>query len=139
MAVFTEYIDIESKADGKMNNLTDDVEKIVKSSNIENGCVIIFCSGSTASISTIEFEPGLKKDIPIAMDKIAPKDIDYHHHKTWNDDNGRSHVKSTIMGTSLTVPIVKKELTLGRWQQIVFIEWDTQDRERKIVVQVMGE
>lgn len=139
MGVFTKYIDIESKADGKMNNLTDDVEKIVKSSKIENGCVIIFCPGSTASISTIEFEPGLKKDVPIAMDKIAPKNIDYHHHQTWKDDNGRSHVKSTIMGTSLTVPIVKKELTLGRWQQIVFIEWDTQDRERKIVVQVMGE
>jgi len=81
----------------------------------------------------------LKKDFPRAMERIAPSDIEYEHHKTWGDDNGRSHVRASIIGPSLTIPIIKGELPLGTWQQIVAINFDTKDRNRRIIIQIYGE
>ncbi len=105
---------------------------------MKTGIVCVFIPGATGSVSTVEFEPGLKKDIPQALERIAPSDIPYEHHKTWGDDNGRSHVRATIMGPSLTIPFSKGKLTLGRWQQIVAINLDTRTRNREIVIQIMG-
>ena len=106
---------------------------------INNGLICIFVPGSTASITTIEYEPGLKKDFPKALEKIAPKNIEYFHHNTWHDDNGRSHVKASLMGPSLTVPINNGKLIHGTWQQIVFVEFDTRPRQRNIITNLIGE
>jgi len=139
MAVFTKNISLKSKADGGMHDITKDVQRIVSESKINNGIAVIFCPGSTGAVSTVEYEPGLLKDIPEALERIAPAGVDYAHHQTWGDDNGRGHVRATLIGPDLTVPLVKGKLTLGTWQQIVFMELDTRDRERSLVVQVMGE
>ena len=138
MKVITQRIKIQTKADGGMHDITDQVESKLQESALSNGSLTLFCVGSTCAISTVEYEPGLLKDFPAAMEKIAPRDIDYAHHQTWHDDNGRSHVKATLMGPSLTVPFEGKQLTLGTWQQIVLIEWDTRDRAREIVLQFIG-
>ncbi len=139
MKIKTEEISIKIKADGGMEDITKKVQEKLDNSGIKQGIVTIFVPGSTGSVSTVEYEPGLQKDIPRAMERIAPSDIDYEHHKTWGDDNGRSHVRATIVGPSLVVPFSNARLILGTWQQIVAINWDTHTRERKIVIQIMGE
>jgi secondary thiamine-phosphate synthase enzyme len=111
----------------------------VREANLTRGVVTVFVSGSTAAVTTIEYEPGLVKDFPDMLERVAPNDLAYEHHKTWNDDNGRSHVKASLVGPSLTIPIVDGRLTLGTWQQVVLVELDTRPRTRKIVVQAMGE
>lgn len=139
MKIKTEEISIKIKADGGMEDITKKVQEKLDNSGIKQGIVTIFVPGSTGSVSTVEYEPGLQKDIPRAMEKVAPSDIDYEHYKTWGDDNGRSHVRATIVGPSLVVPFSNARLILGTWQQIVAINWDTRTRERKIVTQIMGE
>ena len=104
-----------------------------------NGQATIFVPGSTAGVTTIEYEPGLVKDIREAWEKIAPEREDYHHHGTWGDDNGSSHVRAAMLGPSLTVPFVNGKLILGTWQQIVLIDFDTRARTRDITVQVIKE
>ena len=104
-----------------------------------NGQATIFVPGSTAGVTTIEYEPGLVKDIKEVWDKIAPEHVDYHHHSTWGDDNGSSHVRAALLGPSLTVPFADGRLTLGTWQQIVLIDFDTRARTRDITVQVIRE
>ncbi len=138
MKVITQRLKIKTQADGGMHDITDQVESKLQESTLTNGSLTLFCVGSTCAISTVEYEPGLLKDFPAALERIAPRDIDYAHHQTWHDDNGRSHIKATLMGPSLTVPFEEKQLTLGTWQQIVVIEWDTRDRNREIVLQFMG-
>jgi secondary thiamine-phosphate synthase enzyme len=127
------------KEDLYIKNITDDVSKAIKESKIKEGIVNVFVSGSTASVSTMEFEPNLVKDIEKAMERIAPSDIEYEHHKTWGDENGKSHVRATIVGPSLTVPFKDGKLLLGTWQQIVLLDFDVPKRERKVVVQIIGE
>ncbi|MBM3309820.1 MAG: YjbQ family protein [Candidatus Altiarchaeales archaeon] len=138
MAVFSRDFRIKTETDG-MFDITEYVADIVSESKLKDGIAVVFCPGSTGAISTVEFEPGLLKDVPRALEKIAPAGVDYEHHKTWHDDNGRSHVKSTLIGPSLTVPFRSKKLVLGTWQQIVFMEFDTSQRERNVVVQVLGD
>lgn len=121
----------------EMADITSEVEKFVKESNKSEGAVLVFNVGSTGAITTIEYEPGLKKDFPRIMDKIAPYGEDYEHHKTWNDDNGSSHVKASIVGPSLTVPFQNGRLLLGTWQQIVVVNFDTGRRERKVVLSIL--
>ncbi len=99
----------------------------------------VFCSGSTGGITTIEYESGVINDLKKAIEKIAPSDMPYEHDKRWGDGNGFSHVRAALMKPSLTIPLVKGKLTLGTWQQIVFIDFDNRGRERNVVVQVMGE
>ena len=139
MAVATKYISFRSMANGGMHNITEQVQKAVEETGLQNGVAVVFCPGSTGAVSTVEYEPGLVKDVPAALDRIAPAGIEYAHHETWHDDNGRGHVKATILGPDLTIPLVGGRLSLGTWQQIVFIECDTKNRERKLVIQVMGE
>ncbi len=138
MKVISKQIQLKTKADGEMYDLSEKVEKALQETGLSDGIVTIFCTGSTYSISTVEFEPGLCQDLPACMERIAPKNLDYAHHRTWHDDNGHSHVKASLMGPSLTIPFINGELTLGTWQQVVLFEWDTQSRTREVVLQFMG-
>ena len=106
---------------------------------MKDGVATIFVPGSTAAVTTMEYEPGLANDIPTMLGRVAPREIDYEHQKTWHDGNGRSHVKASLVGPSLSVPFVQGELALGTWQQIVFLEFDIRARKREVLVQVVGE
>jgi secondary thiamine-phosphate synthase enzyme len=139
MPVETREISVVGKADCGIVDITEMVSKEVKNSKISNGTVTVFCVGSTGAITTMEFEPNLSIDVSEILDNLIPLDRDYHHHKTWGDFNGGSHLRALLVGPSLTVPIVEKRLTLGTWQQIVYINFDRIEKVRKIVLQIMGE
>lgn len=139
MTVITKTIQVKSVGEGDMINLTEQTSRIVEECKVVNGTVTVFVSGSTAAVTTIEYEPGLEHDFPAMLSRLAPSNIDYEHDNTWHDGNGHSHVRASLVGPSLTIPFVNRNLLLGTWQQIVLIEMDTQSRRRNIVVQVMGE
>ena len=139
MTILTKFVQIHSQGENDMVDMTQKISNFVKESGISNGIITIFVSGSTGAITTIEFEPGLIMDFPEMLNRIAPKDIDYGHEKMWHDGNGRSHVKASLVGPSLTVPFSGGELCLGTWQQIVFLELDTRSRNREILLQIIGE
>ena len=139
MSVYHDELTIHTQKEGEIIDLTDDVEKLVHKSHIQDGLACIFVPGSTGAVTTMEYEPGLLKDFPQALERLAPKNIPYDHHETWHDDNGRSHVRASILGPSLTVPVHDGHLIHGTWQQLVFIELDTQPRTRKLVVHIIGE
>ncbi len=139
MAVVSKTIKIHSKRENDLIDITEDAQKTVQESKIKSGTVTIFVSGSTGALTTIEFEPGLKKDFPKMLERLAPKDIEYGHEQMWHDGNGHSHVKASLVGPSITIPFTNGELMLGQWQQIVFIELDTRARNRTLVLQIMGE
>lgn len=139
MKVVTRTINVNSQVEHDVIDMTEQVSKIVKESKIVNGIVTVFVSGSTAGITTIEYEPGLIHDFPAMLSRIVPKNIEYKHDNTWHDGNGHSHVRASLIGPSLIVPIVDGNLTLGTWQQIVFLEFDIRPRNRKVILQIMGE
>jgi len=139
MAIYMREIEVDAKADVDLHDITPQVGKAVHDSGLRDGIVTVFVPGATGAVSTIEYEPGLLKDIPRALERIAPTDIAYEHHKTWGCDNGRSHVRATLIGPSLVVPFTNGSLILGTWQQIVFMNLDTKARRRRVVLQVMGE
>ena len=139
MTVSTYSIKIHSKGENDMVDLTQQISDFVKKSDISKGIITIFVSGSTGSITTIEYEPGLIKDFPEMLSRIAPRDLDYGHEQMWHDGNGHSHVKASLVGPSLTVPFIDGKLCLGRWQQIVFVEMDTRTRNRDLILQIIGE
>jgi secondary thiamine-phosphate synthase enzyme len=139
MTVITKNIQIESKFENDIIDITDLVLQIVKESKIENGGVIVFVIGSTAAITTIEYEPGLRKDFPDMLSRLVPSDREYAHDNTWHDGNGHSHVRASLIGPSVIIPFIDGHLTLGTWQQIVLVEMDTRPRLRKIILQVTGE
>ena len=120
-------------------DVTSQVAREVEQSGVSNGTVTLFISGSTAGVTTIEYEPGLLGDFKNMWDRVIPQDIPYEHNKAWGDGNGHSHVRASMLGASLTIPFVEKRLTLGTWQQIVFIDFDNRSRSRKMVLQIMGE
>jgi secondary thiamine-phosphate synthase enzyme len=139
MPVETREISVTAKEDCGILNITEMVSKEVKNSKIRNGTVTVFCIGSTGAISTMEYESNLSKDIAETLEALIPLNKDYHHHKTWGDYNGGSHIRSFLVGPSLTVPFVEKEMTLGTWQQIVYINFDRIEKVRKIVLQIIGD
>jgi secondary thiamine-phosphate synthase enzyme len=122
-----------------MIDITESTCKAIADSKLEQGIVTIFVAGSTATVTTIEYEPGLKTDFPEMLSRVAPKNIEYEHDKTWHDGNGHSHVRASLVGPSLTVPFKDGRLLLGTWQQIVVVEMDIRQRERKIILQIMGD
>jgi secondary thiamine-phosphate synthase enzyme len=115
------------------------VAKKIEESGVSNGTVTLFISGSTAGVTTIEYEPRLLSDFKQMWDRVIPQNIPYEHNKTWGDGNGHSHVRASLLSASLTIPFVNRKLTLGTWQQIVFIDFDNRPRSRKMVLQIMGE
>lgn len=139
LTVSSTSIKIRSKGENDMINLTDNIIEVIKQSKVSNGIITIFVVGSTGSIITIEFEPGLIKDFPEMLSRIIPKELEYGHEKMWRDGNGHSHVKASLIGPSLTIPFIGKKLCLGTWQQIVFLELDTKGRNRELILQIMGE
>ncbi len=139
MSVHYDEINIQTHGEVDLVDITANVQKVITKSKIKDGIVCVFVSGSTGTITTIEYEPGLMHDLPEALEKIAPKNIYYKHHETWHDDNGHSHVRASLMGPSVTLPIKNGKLVHGTWQQVVFVELDTRPRSRTIVVQIVGE
>jgi secondary thiamine-phosphate synthase enzyme len=139
MSVITRTITVSSNGENDMIDITHQIGEATKATMLQDGIVAIFVSGSTAAVTTIEYEPGLRKDFPKMLARIAPSEIEYEHDNTWHDGNGHSHVRASLIGPSLTVPFVNKGLMLGTWQQIVLLEMDTRPRERKIVLQIIGE
>jgi secondary thiamine-phosphate synthase enzyme len=139
MATYFEEIIKTSEANCEIFDITDDIVDIIEKSKIKNGIVTVFAIGSTTGITTIEYEPGLIKDIPKLMEKLIPTYQNYYHNETWGDGNGHSHLRSALIKTSLTIPLVNGEMTLGTWQQVVFIDFDNKHRTRRIAVQIMGE
>jgi secondary thiamine-phosphate synthase enzyme len=139
MSVITKVITVSSNGESDMIDITRQTDESIKASGLQDGIVTIFVSGSTASITTIEYELGLKKDFPKMLARIAPSEIEYEHDNTWHNGNGHSHVRASLIGPSLTVPFKNKSLMLGTWQQIILLEMDTRPRERKVVLQIIGE
>jgi len=139
MAVMTKHLTVRTRGETDMVDLTEEVERAVKQTNLNNGVVTIFVQGSTGALTTIEYEPGLLRDFPAMLERVAPKSIDYEHERRWHDGNGHSHVRASLLGPSLTVPFAAGKLTLGTWQQIVFIELDVRSRSRDLVLQIIGE
>lgn len=139
MAVLTKTVSFSTRGDGDMIDITSRVQDVLTSSSVYDGIVTVFVPGSTASVTTIEYEPGLQKDFPRAMDRFAPAGVKYEHDARWGDGNGSSHVRASVVGPSLVVPFQNGRLMLGTWQQIVFVDFDNRPRERQIIVQVMGE
>ena len=137
--IFSETISLSTKGLSDILEITHHVDAVIDRSRIENGLVTVFCPGSTGAVTTIEYESGVLKDLQKAIEKIVPSNIPYEHDKRWGDGNGFSHVRAALMKPSLTIPLIKGRLTLGTWQQIVFIDFDNRRRERNILVQVMGE
>jgi len=139
LKVLTRDLELHTKGESDILNITEEIANEIESSKIRNGVVTIFVKGSTAALTTIEYEPGLKQDFPAFLERIAPRNIEYQHERTWHDGNGHSHVRASLIGPSLTVPIVDGRLTLGVWQQIVVLEFDTRSRVRTLVTMIMGE
>jgi secondary thiamine-phosphate synthase enzyme len=139
MSVDTQSFTIETRGSTDVLDITPQVVQMVKASNLQNGIATVFISGSTGGITTVEFEPGLRRDLPEIMDQLVPANRQYHHDDTWHDGNGHAHLRSSLVGTSFTVPFVKGKLTLGTWQQIVFLDFDNRPRRREILVQMVGE
>lgn len=137
--VHQEQISLSTKPNGDMHDLTDKVDRIVKNSGIRTGIAHIFNIGSTAAIGTIEFEPGLQKDLPEILNKLIPPSREYRHEQTWHDGNGHSHLQATILSPSLTVPVRNGRLELGTWQQIFHLECDVKPRQRQVIVTIYGD
>ena len=139
MTVITKSITFKTKGNCDIIDITAQVTGEVKQSEVNNGAVTLFISGSTAGITTIEYESRLLGDFKDMWDRVIPQNIPYEHNKTWGDGNGHSHVRASMLGASLTIPFAGKRLTLGTWQQIVFIDFDNRSRSRELVLQIMGE
>ena len=133
-------IDLETEGNVDILDLTDDLRSVVEGSGIRTGQCTAMVTGSTAALTTLEYEPGLvQHDIARALEGIAPEEASYEHEKTWNDDNGHSHVRASLIGPSLALPVMDGGLPLGTWQQVVLVDCDTRPRRRTVVVTVVGE
>jgi secondary thiamine-phosphate synthase enzyme len=139
MALVTDAIAVSTRGDSHMIDLTARVQEVVRRHHFREGQALVFVSGSTAGLTTVEFEPGLQKDLPAAFERIAPRGLRYEHEQTWHDDNGHAHVRASLLGPSLAVPFADGRLLLGTWQQIVLVDFDTRPRQRDVVVQLAGE
>ncbi len=139
MAVETRAIELQTKGHADMQDITGAVALAVQGVGLSNGIVTIFCPSSTSALTTIEFESGCLADLGRYFDEVANPDRHYAHNAKWHDGNGHSHVRAALLGPSLTVPFVNGRLTLGTWQQIIYLDFDNRSRRRELVVQVMGE
>lgn len=139
MKILTENIQLSTKGHNQIIDITTDVEAIIQKSGITDGIVNLFVVGSTAGITTIEYEPGLLKDLLEILDKIAPMNKRYHHDDAWGDGNGYAHIRASLLGASITIPISGAAMSLGTWQQVILVDFDNRARERKIICKIMGE
>ncbi len=137
--VYQEELTFSTSRHGEMHDITADVARVVERSGVRAGAAHVFAVGSTAAVGTVEFEPGLQRDVPELLDRLAPPSRSYGHEQTWHDGNGHSHLQATLLGPDLTVPVAGAGLVLGTWQQIFHVECDIKPRQRRVVVTVMGE
>jgi secondary thiamine-phosphate synthase enzyme len=137
--VTTQELHLHTPGNCDIQDITSQVEQAVRDSGLQAGIVTIFCPGATGGLTTIEYESGVVADLQQILDEIVPPGRDYRHHLRWGDDNGHSHVRAALIGPSLTVPFVQRHLALGTWQQIVFLDFDTHPRSRRLVLQILGE
>jgi secondary thiamine-phosphate synthase enzyme len=138
MEIVTESFSVNTKGEADILDITPEVQEKINSSGFIEGNVLVFVGGSTAGITTIEYEPGLRKDYPAFFEKIIPSGAVYQHDKTWHDGNGHSHVRASLQGASLTIPFTNGNLLLGTWQQIILVDFDNRSRKRNIIVQILG-
>ena len=138
MAVHTGQLRFSTEGDGDVMDLTEGIESIVQASGVETGVVSIFVPGSTAAVTTMEFEPGGVHDLRVTLDRLVPAQGDYEHNRMNHDTNSHAHIKAAIVGPSETVPVREGRLALGTWQQVVLVDFDDRPRERTVVVQVVG-
>ena len=139
MSVLTDHINLSTRGNGDMVDITGAVGRVVDNSSMKNGIVTLFSPSATSALTTIEYEPGLLGDLPDLMEKLIPSDVAYKHDQTWHDGNGFSHLRSALIGPDITIPFVAGKLTLGTWQQVVFLDFDNRRRKRELIVQIMGE
>jgi len=137
--VFSKTLSVRTQVDGHTLDITQLVEGAVRESGIKNGVITLFAVGSTAGLTTIEYEPGAVTDLKRMFEKLAPQDAQYQHELKWHDDNGHSHIRAALLGPSLSVPFIDSRLTLGTWQQVILVDFDTRPRQRQVIAQVIGE
>jgi len=138
MKTYYEEVNFKTRVD-EVVDITSKVDSVVRRSKMKNGTACVFCIGSTSAVTTMEYEGGLVHDIGTALDRLMPKDIGYEHEERWHDGNGHSHIRATVLGPSLTIPFRDGQLTLGTWQQVIFLELDVRNRSRRVAIQVLGE
>ncbi len=139
MKIITDFIDISTNGDSDVVDVTPQVEKLLEQTGLSEGQITVFVPGSTAGVTTVEYEPGLVRDVLEALEILAPAGRRYHHDATWGDGNGHAHVRAALIGPSLTVPFKSGRMVLGTWQQIVVVDCDNRPRNRSVAVQVIGE
>ncbi len=139
MTIVTKDITLQTEGNCDITDITALIEEEIASSGVSDGTIAIFICGSTAAVTTIEFEPGLIHDLKETWNRLVPQNILYQHDQAWGDGNGHAHVRAALLGPSLVIPFVSRKLTLGTWQQIVCVDFDNRHRSRKIVLQIMGE
>ena len=139
MAVRTISISLRTQGNADIQDITDQIADAVSKSGLMSGTVTIFCPSSTSALSTIEYESGALSDLRRLFDEIIPSDREYAHNERWHDGNGHSHVRAALLGPSLTIPFVERQLTLGTWQQVIYVDFDNRPRQRKLFVQLIGE
>lgn len=139
MTIINDTLNIDTHGGCDMVDITDQLARMLQRHKLKSGQVLVFVPGSTAGVTTIEYEPGLKKDFSVFMERIIPKNAQYYHEETWNDGNGHSHIRSSLLGPSLVIPIGQGRLLLGTWQQVVVVDFDNRPRSRDLVVQFSGE
>ena len=139
MAVVTKDLSFWTKGETDIIDITTEIQGELSDSKVKNGIVVLFIPGSTGGLITIEHEPGLISDFKNAMEKMIPQGIEYSHNMRWHDGNGHSHIRSSVVGSSLTIPFQNKKLLLGTWQQIALVDFDLHPRSRKVIMQIIGE
>ena len=139
MTVISESISVNTIGNADIHDITDQITKAVSKSGLMNGTVTIFCPSSTSALTTIEYESGALSDLRRLFDEIIPVNREYAHNERWHDGNGHSHVRAALLGPSLTIPFVDRELSLGTWQQVIYVDFDNRPRQRELVVQLIGE
>jgi secondary thiamine-phosphate synthase enzyme len=139
MEIVNSTIALSTRGNADIHDITDRVAQNITQSGLKNGIVTIFCPSSTSALTTIEFEPGVMNDLRRMFDEIIPTDRPYQHDAAWGDGNGHSHVRAALLKASLTIPFLNGRLTLGTWQQVIYVDFDNRPRRRELVVQMMGE
>jgi secondary thiamine-phosphate synthase enzyme len=137
--VVTKEINIKTRGNCDIVDITSQVINHVAESGVKDGIATVFVTGSTAGVTTIEFEPGLVADFKAMWERVAPESISYEHNRRWNDGNGFSHIRASLLGSSLAVPLIDRRPALGAWQQIVLVDFDNRSRSRQVIVQILGE
>jgi secondary thiamine-phosphate synthase enzyme len=139
MAVISKSISLNTKGDTDIHNITDQIANAVSNCGLKDGTVTVFCPSSTSALTTIEYESGAVSDLQRLFNEIIPANRDYAHNARWHDGNGHSHVRAALLGPSITIPFVDGQLTLGTWQQVIYVDFDNRPRQRKLILQLIGE